>query len=75
MGKEIYGFLVSLPHTHKGQDAIWVVAVDSLTKLARCIRTKTTVSTRQLAYQFIDKLFCFHGLLMSDRDSMFASDF
>ena len=32
-------FIVSLPHTHKDHDVIWVV-VDRLTKLARFIPTK-----------------------------------
>ena len=50
-------FIVSLPHTQKGHDAIWVV-VDRLT-------TKTTVTAPQLAYQFVDELFRFYGLLMN----------
>ena len=70
-------FIVSLPRTQRGHDAIWVV-VDRLTKLARFIPTKTTVTAQQLAYQFVDELFRFYGLpmdIVSDRDSKFTSDF
>ena len=56
-------FIVSLPHTQKGHDAIWVV-VDRLTKMARFIATKTTVTAPELAYQFVDELFRFYGLPM-----------
>ena len=70
-------FIVSLPRTQRGHDAIWVV-VDRLTKLARFIPTTTTVTAQQLPYQFVDELFRFYGLSMdifSDRDSKFTSDF
>jgi hypothetical protein len=70
-------FIVSLPRTQRGHDAIWVV-VDQLTKLARFILTKTTVTAKQWAYQFVDELFRFYGLpmrIVSDRDSKFTSDF
>ena len=70
-------FIVSLPRTQKGHDAIWVV-VDRLTKMARLIATKTTVTAPELAYQFVDELFHFYGLSMdivSDRDPKFTSDF
>ena len=70
-------FIVSLPRTQKGHDAIWVV-VDRLTKMARFIATKTTVTAPELAYQFVDELFRFYGLpmdIVSDRDPKFTSDF
>ena len=41
-------FIVSLPCTQMGHDAIWVV-IDRLTKLGRFIPTKTTVTAQQLA--------------------------
>ena len=69
--------IVSLPRTQRGHDAIWVV-VDRLRKLARFIPMKTTVISKQLAYQFVDDLFRFYGLpmdIISDRDSKFTSDF
>ena len=49
-------FIVSLPRTQKGHDAIWVV-VDRLTKMARFIATKTAVTAPEWAYQFVDELF------------------
>ena len=58
-------------------DAIWVV-VDRLTKLARFIPTKTTVTAQQLPYQFVDELFRSYGLpmdIVSERDSKFTTDF
>ena len=70
-------FIVSLPRTQKGHDAIWVM-VDRLTKMARFIATKTTVTALELAYQFIDKLSRFYGLpmdIVSDWDPKFTSDF
>ena len=61
MGKYINEFyLISLPRTQNGRDTIWIV-VDRLTKMARIIATKTTVTTPALAYQFIDELFSFYG--------------
>ena len=51
-------FIASLPRTQKGHDVIWVV-VDQLTKMAIFIATKTTVTTPELAYQFVDELFRF----------------
>ena len=56
---------------------IWVV-VDRLTKMVRFIVAKTTITTPELAYQFVDELFHFYGLpmdIMSDRDPKFTSDF
>ena len=52
--------------------------VDRLTKMARFIATKTTVTAPELAYQFVDELFRFYGLpmdIVSDRDPKFTSDF
>ena len=57
-------FIVSLPRTQKGHDTIWVVVDRLVTKIATFIATKTTVTTRELAYQFVDELFQFYGLPM-----------
>ena len=70
-------FIVSLPRTPRVHDAIWVV-VDRLTKLARFIPTKTTITAQQLSYQFVDELFRLYGLpmdIVSDRGSKFTSVF
>ena len=48
-------FIVGLPNTQRGHDAIWVV-VDRLTKMAKFISTKTSVSTLELAWLFLDQL-------------------
>ena len=45
-------FIVGLPTTNHGRDAIWVV-VDHLTKMCRFIPTKTTIKTLELA-----RLYC-----------------
>ena len=70
-------FIVGLPNTQRGHDAIWVV-VDHLTKMAKFIPTKTTVSTPKLAWLFVDQLYHLYGLpssIMSDRDRKFNSHF
>ena len=54
-------FIVSIPHTQKCHNAIWVV-VDRLTKMAWFIATKTNVTSPELAYQFVDELYYFYGL-------------
>ena len=55
-------FIVNLPCTKIGHDVIWVV-VDRLTKMARFIATKTTITTPELAYQLVDELFRFYGVM------------
>ena len=70
-------FIVGLPNTQRGHDAIWVV-VDRLTKMAKFIPTKTTVSTPELARLFVDQLYRLYGLpssIVSDRDRKFNSHF
>lgn len=70
-------FVVSLPKTAKGHDAIMVV-IDQYSKRAHFIPTHTTANasrTAQLFYEYIWKL---HGLpvkIVSDRDSKFTSKF
>ena len=68
-------FIVSLPHTQKGHDTIWVV-VDRLTKMARFIATKTMVTTPKLAYQFVDGAISFLWVMdiVSDRHLNFTDD-
>ena len=70
-------FIVGLPNTQRGHDAIWVV-VDRLMKMAKFIPTKTTVSTPELAWLFVDQLYRLYGLpssIVSDRDRKFNSHF
>ena len=70
-------FIVGLPNTLRGHDVIWVV-VDCLTKMAKFIPTKTTLSTPKLARLFVDQLYRLYGLpssIVSDRDRKFNSHF
>ena len=54
-------FIVGLPTTNCGHDAIWVV-VDRLTKMCRFIPTKTMVKTPELARLFVDNVYRLYGL-------------
>lgn len=45
-------FIIELPHTSKGHDAIWVM-VDRLMKLARFLPTKTSVKATELAHYLV----------------------
>ena len=70
-------FIVGLPNTRRGHDAIWVI-VYRLTKLGRFIPTKTTVTTPELARLFIENIYRLYGLptnIVSDRDQKFNSHF
>ena len=68
-------FIVGLPTTSRGHDAIWVV-VDRLTKMCQLVPTKTTVKTPKLARLFMDNIYRLYGLpasIVSDRDRKFDS--
>ena len=70
-------FVVGLPRTRRGDNAIWVV-VDRLTKMARFIPTRDSISAVQLAHLFVEKLFSLYGLpvdIVSDRDPKFTGHF
>ncbi|KAL5558546.1 hypothetical protein UlMin_034757 [Ulmus minor] len=70
-------FIVGLPRTAKGHDAIWVV-VDRLTKSAHFMSIKTTFSLEQLAALYVREIVRLHGVLksiVSDRDARFTSKF
>ena len=57
-------FIVDLPTTQGGYDAILVV-VDCLTKMAHFIPTRESISAPQLADLFISHIFRMHGLPIS----------
>ena len=57
-------FIVGLPPTSRGHDAIWVV-VDQLTKMCRFVPTKIPVKTLELAQLFVDNIYWLYGLLAS----------
>jgi hypothetical protein len=70
-------FIMQLPRTPRGYDAILVV-VDRLTKRAHFIPTTTAVTAPGVARLFINEIFRLHGLprsIVCDRDTRFVSKF
>ncbi|XP_042387466.1 uncharacterized protein LOC121979543 [Zingiber officinale] len=70
-------FVVGLPTTPKGSNAVWVI-VDRLTKSAHFLPVKTTFTMTQYAELYIKEVVRLHGIpvqIMSDRDPKFTSGF
>ena len=70
-------FIVGLPRSQRGNDAIWVIT-DRLTKVAHFIPVKTTYSTQSLAKLYLSRIVCLHGVpktIISDRGTQFVSKF
>jgi ''chromo'' (CHRromatin Organisation MOdifier) domain./Integrase core domain. len=70
-------FIVQLPVTRKGFDAI-VVFVDRLTKRAIFCSANTSITAPEVAKIFFNNVFRHHGLpkvIVSDRDAKFTSHF
>ncbi len=70
-------FIVGLPRSQRGNDAIWVIT-DRLTKVAHFIPVKTTYSTQRLAKLYLSRIVCLHGVpktIISDRGTQFVSKF
>ncbi|GJT03593.1 putative reverse transcriptase domain-containing protein [Tanacetum coccineum] len=70
-------FIVKLPRTSNGHDAIWVV-VDRLTKSAHFLAVREDYKTEKLARLYINEIIARHGVpvsIISDRDSHFISIF
>ena len=70
-------FVVGLPHSPRGKDAIWDV-IDRLTKVAHFIPMKTTNSISDLVPLFIKEVVRLHGVpksIVFYRDSKFVSNF
>ena len=70
-------FVVDLPPTDHGKDAIMVV-VDRLTKMVHLAPCNTTDTAQDVAWLFVDHVFKAHGLptsCVSDRDPKFMSNF
>jgi len=53
-------FIVGLPQTQKGYDAIWVI-MDRLTKVAHFIPIKTTYFGAKLVELYMERIVCLHG--------------
>ncbi len=67
-------FVVGLPRSQAGHDAIW----ERLTKYAHFIPIHTTWSREKLAQNYLDETVRIHGVtvsIVSDRDPRFASHF
>ena len=72
-----FDFIVQLPKTLKGHDAI-VVFVDRLTKMVHFQPTTSDVSAEGFAFLWYDHVFRHHGTskeFVSDRDARFTSKF
>jgi hypothetical protein len=70
-------FVVSLPTTQTGYDAICVF-VDRLTKMVHLCPCKSTCTAVETAELFINNIFRLHGMpssFVSDRGSVFTSEF
>ncbi|EOY32328.1 Uncharacterized protein TCM_040115 [Theobroma cacao] len=70
-------FVLGLPRTQRGKDAIWVI-VDRLTKSAHFLAVHSTYSIEKLAQLYIDEIVRLHGVpvsIVSDRDPRFTSRF
>ena len=57
-------FMIRLPHTCKGHDAIWV-NIDRMTKSTHFLLVKTTFNAAQYAQLFIDEILRLHGVPLS----------
>ena len=70
-------FVIGLPRSPSGHNAIWVV-VDRLTKVAHFIPVNTTYTGDKLAQLYIDRIVKLHGVpsrIVSDHDAKFTSRF
>ena len=68
-------FVIRLPRTRAGYDAIWVI-VDRLTKSARFLAIRNNFSLDRLVELYISEIVKLHGVLVSiisDRDPRFTS--
>ena len=70
-------FVVGLPRTKDGYDAIWVI-VDRLTKSTYFLPVHTTYKMDQYAKIYMNEIIRLHSVplsIVSDRDSRFTSSF
>ena len=70
-------FVVGLPRTQQGNDAVWVI-VDRLIKSAHFIPVKISHNLNKLAELYVKEVIRLHGMpvsIISDRDPRFTSRF
>ena len=70
-------FMVRLPKTKEGYDAIWVI-VHRLTKSAHFLPVRTTYTMDRDAELYVKEIIRLHGVpvsIVSDRDARFTSSF
>ena len=70
-------FVMGLPKTLKGYNAVWVI-VDRLTKSAHFLPIRCVITLRQLAEKYIAEIVPLYGVpvsIVSDRDPRFTSRF
>ena len=70
-------FVVGLPRSPRGNNAIWVI-VDRLTKSAHFIPFRVGQSIEVLAEKYVQEIVRLHGVpvsIVSDRDTRFVSRF
>ena len=70
-------FVVGLPYTQIGHNAIWVI-VDQFTKSTHFLAIHSTLSLERLAKLYINEIVKLHGIsmsIMSDWDPRFTSRF
>ena len=70
-------FIVGLPRTQSGYDAIWVI-MDWLTKVAHFIPIRENYRVGKLAELYVDNILKLHGApksIVSDRGTQFTAKF
>ncbi|WOG86435.1 hypothetical protein DCAR_0205639 [Daucus carota subsp. sativus] len=70
-------FVINLPKTRKGNDAIWII-VDRLTKSAHFLPIRWGCTLDHLAQRYVNEIVRLHGVpisIVSDRDPRFTSRF
>ena len=70
-------FVMGLPKTPKGNDAMWVI-VDRLTKTAHFLPIRWGCTLDHLAKRYVNEIVRLHGIpisIVSDRDPRFTSRF
>ena len=65
-------FITGFPKTPKGNDAILVI-IDRLSKVAHFLPVRESITASQLADLYVSRVVSLHGVINSDRGSLFTS--